>query len=401
MYKTMNKSMNKTISIIIPLLLLFTIIFVQPAVHVQADTATAVSVGTIDYEKLTMQIYYNNNSLIYYSTDKSTWEIADGEYDSTTKSLCMDISWVSASSEVIIYLKGDVATTVKAVTLPSQNSSFTVSFDKVEGEFTFDGTDDADTFEWRKSTDYYWNTVSLNESSASYIKFLATMEYFRVKGASIVIRLPQEKGTGISNVGTRSSAEKAISVTARGTAPTVKVNASKLTLTTTSAMEYYDSASSVWISCDGALSLEEIAPKTLYGNGAKTVTLLIRKAATTTSPYSKTQFLTIKGQAAAPVIGDSLDDVAYYYLNSKLVMQFNNASTTNIYEYTVVKAGADFDLASASWKSVTSTKLLTLSSSTAPDGCSIYIRKKGTDANTSTNIELVLSSAISSFTVDY
>lgn len=380
-------------------LILLVFICVRPAEPVKADGATAVSVGQIDYDKLTMQVFYNNNSLIYYSTDKSNWETIEGEYDSATKSLSMDISWISVSSEVTIYLKGDVVSTVKAVTLPSQNNTFTVTFDRVEGEFSFDGTDDADYFEWRKSVDYYWNTVSLNESSASYIMFLDMIENFRLKGATIVIRLPQKKGTGISSVGQRPSIEKTISITARGAAPAVKVNASKLTLNTTSAMEYYDPASSVWISCDGAMALEDIAPQTLYANGAKTVTLMIRKAATSSLPYSRTQYLTITGQGAAPKIGDSSDDVAYYYLNSKLVIQFNNASTTNVYEYTIVKADKDFNLTSTSWKSVTSNKLMTLSSSTAPEGCTIYIRKKGADATSSTS--LVLSSAISSFTVKY
>jgi hypothetical protein len=372
-----------------------------PTGNAFASGATAVSFGTIDYEELTLQVFNNNNSIVYYSTDNATWSEIEGGYDSTAKAYMMDISWISTTADVTLYFKGDIVKTIKSITLPMQNSSINIEYDKVEGEFTFLEAEEAEDFEWRKTTDYYWNKVSFTESTASYKSFLTTMENLRVKGAKLIFRTPQVIGTGSNNVGMRPSSEISITIPARSAAPTVKVSASKLTLNTTKSVEYYDADGEFWIECDGAMALEDIAPKALYENGGKTVTLLFRKSATANVPYSKTQKLIIPGQADKPTIGGSSSDVTYYYVNSKLVMQFNKASATNVYEYTIVREDNELNLARASWKSVTSSKIMTISKSVAPSGCTIYVRKKGVDENSSKNISLVLSSAINNFSVTY
>lgn len=370
-----------------------------PALIAKAETASAITFGTINYELLTMQVFNNNNTIVYYSTDNSTWTEVDGAYNGTTKSYSMDISWISNTSDATLYFKGDVFKTIKTITLPMQNNTFDVNFDKVEGSFTFNNAEESDVFEWRKSSDYNWQTVDMEENSSTYTKFLTMIEKFRVSGATIVLRLPQVIGTGVNNVGMRPSKEDSITIAARANAPTVKVNSSKLTLTTTTIMEYYDTTNGLWLECSGTMHLEDIAPDVLYENGATATTLKIRKTATTSSTYSKTQNLYIPAQKAAPVIGDSSSDVTYYYMNSKLMLQFNKASATNMYEYAIIKEYADFNVSTAAWKAVKATNVLTLSSSVAPNGCTVYVRKKGTDA--ATNISLVLASATNSFTVKY
>ncbi len=370
-----------------------------PSATAPAATAAAVSVGAIDYDGLTMQVYYNNNAIVYYSTDKKTWTELEGMYDNATSSCTMDISWLSAKSDQTLYFKGDTVTTIKSVTLPAQNTSLRVIFNAVEEEFTFDNAEEADSFSWRKTTDYAWRDVDIDETSASYAAFMDTIQKFRVKGATIIIRLPQVKGTSNTNVGRRPSKEYSVKIAARAAAPSLKVNSLRLTLNTTSAMEYYNPTSGLWIECDSAMSLEDIAPKALYAKGGSNVTLKVRKSATTSTTYSKTATVTIPGQSAPPSLGGSSADCTYYYLNSKLILQFNSASTANAYQYVIVKSGATFNGASASWKTVTSSKIITISNSTAPAGATVYIRKKGTDASNSA--ELVLSSAVNSFKVTY
>ncbi len=407
---TLNHNHTKMIKkggfLFLTILFLFGILAFQPKEQekvytASAATATAVSFGTIDYENLTLQVYNNNNDIVYYSTDNVNWEELDATYNSTSSSYSMDISWVSATGDVTLYFKGDSAKTVKQISLPAQNTDFAAEYDKVENEFTFTSMDDANYFEWRNAADYYWNKVSFTESSGSYQTFKDTIECFRLKGAKIIIRIPQVMGSGAANVGSRPSTEIGITIPAQLSAPAVKVNSSRLTLNTTSTMEYYDTDSGLWMECDGTISLTDIAPSVLYENGAKAVTLSIRKEATTSSAYSKTQKLKIPAQAAPPTIGGNTYDVTYYYLNGKLVMQFNNASSSNVYEYTVIRGEADFSVETASWRSVSSTALMTLTSSAAPEGCTIYVRKKGTDENTYSNISLVLASAVNSFTVHY
>ena len=372
-----------------------------PANKVLAAGASAVSFGTINYEALTLQVYNNNNNVVYYSTDNSNWSEIEGGYNSTTKAYTFDISWVLASADVTLYFKGDIVKTVKTLTLPMQNASIYVEYDKVEGEFAFSDVDDADYFEWRKAADYYWNTVSLKESSASYQSFLTTMENLRTKGAKIIIRTPQVIGTGAGNVGMRPSAEITITIPARTAAPAVKVRASKLTLTTTTALEYYDAASDLWVECDSDMAIEDIAPKALYQNGGKSVTLMLRKAATVSAPHSKIQKLIIPAQTGAPTLGGTSSEVTYYYVNDKLVMQFNQASATNVYEYVVVTGGNELNLARVTWKPVTNSSLMTLSKSLVPSGSTIYVRRKGIDENIAKNVNLVLPSAYNSFLVTY
>lgn len=366
-----------------------------------ASNAAAISFGTINYEELTLQVFNNENTIVYYSTDNTNWAELEGGYNKTAKAYNMDISWVSATSDVTLFFKGDIAKTVKSITLPMQNSSINVEYDKVEGEFTFIEADQSDYFEWRKTTDYYWNKVSFTEASASYRDFLTTMENLRIKGARLLFRTPQVIGTGSDNVGIRPSAEITITIPARSAAPSVKVNSSKLTLNTSKTLEYFDTEGNFWIECDGVMAIENIASKALYENGGRDVTLLLRKAATGNTPYSKTQKLYIPGQKEKPTLGGSSSDVTYYYVNSKLVLQFNKASKTNVYEYTIVRDGGELNLARSSWKSINSNALLTISNTIAPSGSKVYVRKKGSDENLSKKTPLVLSSAINSFEVAY
>lgn len=394
----MKKELRKLLLTPIFIMLL---LYLLPTLQVRAAEATAVSFGTINYETLTMQVYKNGNDIIYYSLDNSTWDELEGSYNNTSDSYTMDISWVGTNSDVTVFFKGDKCKIIKSITLPMQNSAITVDYDKIEGEFTFSDIDDSDYFEWRKASDYNWTKVSFTETSGSYQAFSAAMELFRFRGAKIIIRTPQVIGTGSGKVGTRPSSEVTITIPATTDAPSLKVNSSKLNINTSSAMEYYDAVNNLWLECEGTMSLEDIAPKVLYENGGNSVTLLIRKSATASNPCSKTAKIRIPGQAAAPTIGGNTNDVTYYYYNSKLVMQFNKASLTNVYEYTMVRSGSDLSYNSARWKSVTSTEVMNLSAAAAPSGCTIYVRKKGTDEDLNKNIDLVLPSAMNSFTVSY
>jgi hypothetical protein len=383
------------------MLLLVLVVCLTPSVKAGAEEASAISIGIIDYDKLTMQIYNNNNSVVFYSLDQSAWTEVEGAYNSTTESYTMDISWVSAKSDVTLYFKGGTIKTIKSVTLPMMNSSLKVLFDKAEGEFTFTNAEDSDNFEWRKASDYHWTTVSLDEASVSYQTFLYSIELLRTKGAKLLFRTSQVLGTSMNDVGARPSKEVTVTISARAAAPSIKVNTSKLTLNTTASMEYYDERTSLWMECTGTMSLEDVAPAVLFENGANSITLMVRRAATTTDTFSKTAFVTIPGQTGAPVIGGISAEVTYYYMNSKLVLQFNKASASNIYEYAIVKSDVDFTEATARWMSITTSKTMTISSSTAPEGCTIYIRRKGTDVSVTKNTALVLPSAVCNFTVRY
>ena len=171
----MKKYRLKGLRLLLWLLPVF-VIGLQPSGKVSAETATAVTIGAIDYEELTLQVYNNNNTIIYYSTDETTWTEVEGSYSTATKSYEMDISWVSITSDVTLYFKGDVNTTIKSTTLPMQDKYFKVTYSKADEEFEFIEADDYDYFEWRKASDYSWSTVSLNDTSSSYKQFISSLE---------------------------------------------------------------------------------------------------------------------------------------------------------------------------------------------------------------------------------
>ncbi len=393
----MKKRLERMYYCITAILVLLFLMVIAPTADAKAGTASAVTLGVINYEDLTLQVFNNNNSIVFYSMDQLNWTEVEGSYEAGA--YLMDISWVSTSLDATLYFKGDSNSSVTMVTIPMQNNDFNVTFDKVEGDFIFDNTDLSDDFEWRKASDYSWKTVSLDESSSSYRAFLNSVEIFRVKGAKLILRLPQQVGNALE-AGNRPSKEITITIPARADAPNVSVNAARLTLNTTTAMEYYDDATGIWMECTKGMAVEEIAPGVLHQNGSKSITLKLRTAATEKAPYSKTTLLTIPGQQAAPRIGGNTEDISYYYVNSKLTMVFNLASKTNQYEYAILKPGAEFDFAKAGWITVNLSKPMTLSNSVAPDGSTVYLRKKGTDASSARNISLNLSSAIVSFDVN-
>lgn len=376
--------------------LVMAIILTAPSVSVKGESAAAVSVGAIDYENFEMVINKNGNNIVYFSVDKKkTWNEVEGVGASgTATTIIMDISWTSASSDTQIYFKGDKEATVVSVTLPKQNSSFKVKFDKVDCDFTFSGNDEATSFYWRKSTDYTWTEVSFATDSASYKNFIKTIESMRFKGAKIILRTGQEKGTSAENVGMRPSKEVKVTIAKIAAAPSIKVNVVKMTLNTKESMEYYDSEKDMWIGCEKNMTIADIAPEALYGNkdGAKNVTVQIRKAATESRPASQSCVLVIPAQKAAPTVGDDSCDVRTYKSGTDFILCFRKASAKVQYEYCIVKAEDDFEVETAKWKTVKNTKEIKLSEKKAPAGSTIYVRVKGVAENAGKKIALVLAS---------
>lgn len=361
-----------------------------------ADNASQVEVASIDYNALELKLKPNGNSVIYFSTNKSTWNVLE-YYVNSEGYACTDISWIAATSNKTLYFKGGSDTRITEVTIPKQNT-IKVKFDKVDGMVTISNTEDAEYFQWRKNTDYNWHTVSLEEGSAEYKQFVSSLEQFRVKGAKIVIRTAQTPGTSAQDPGSRPSKEATLSITKRGNAPNVSVNMKTLKLNTTEKMEYSLDGGNTWKNCMKTMTLESLLPNTLYkdGKSAQAGSVLFRKIATAAVPYSKTQTLTIPAQKAAPTT------ISHYTQDSKyLFLQFSDASTSLIYEYTIVKPGKSFDPVKAVWKAVKKNTPIKLTKTSAPEGSTIYYRYKGITANISKGITPVLPSAYGSFKVTF
>lgn len=392
---------KKTLRILVPILFILGLLLVIPMAKTSAADAKPVSIGAIDYDMLTMRVYTNHNTVVHYSTDKTTWYEVEGNKTTENDAFIMDISWVNQTQDTTLYFKGENDKTIVTVTLPAKDTTFKVVFDKVDCTFDFQNCDAATHFEWKKDVDYTWNRVPIDVNDATYQAFLKTIDGLLVKGAKVNFRIPQILGTNANNVGARPSKEVTLTLAKRANAPSAKVNANKLMINTTTSMEYYHEAKKMWMECDKSMTIEDIAPSTLFRNGSKSVTLKIRTAATANRTYSKTAYLKINGQAGAPSIGDNSKDVTYYYQNGKLMLQFNKASKTEVYSYAIVKPGSTFNETTTPFTVMNTTKAKAITSATAPEGSTVYVRKQGVNENTSKAIALELASEVSSFKVNY
>lgn len=370
--------------------------------QVMADSGTEAAAQpvqpvSIDYEELWLVVDAKDNTAVYYS-DKAqkTWTEAiqdeDGKY-------YIDISWLKNTSAVEITLKGDLNEEVVSISIAARESKFKVKFDKVSGTLSFTSLpEEAQTLEWRKATSYEWHTATIEDAKDADSEFGQELEKLRIAGASIYVRLPQTAGQlnddGTFDAGKRQSKEVKVSITKRATAPTVKINGTKLQLNTTTAMEYSLDCGVTWIKASKNMAIETVAPEAL-GAGAKDVAVWFRKAATAKAGYSKTFVLEIPAQRVQPTVSaGGTAEVSYESKDGKFYLTFSQASKTSPYEYTVVKSGNTLDMTKASWKAVTSAKTISVSAKTAPAGSTIYVRKKMVSQTTTTDLQLASAAAV-------
>ncbi len=370
----------------------------------ETPTPAPVQAQSIDYDDLWLYVDPGENTMVYYSDkSKKVWSealIAEASSDAVRATgneglFCIDISWLKATSKGEINLKGDVNEEIVKVEIPARESKYKVKFNKGQGTLTFTSVPGGATyFQWRKATSYTWSdpvliTDAAKDGSGTEAKsdFCKELEKFRVSGASIYVRILGENGKntttmtdGVStttfDVGQRPGKEIKINITKRANAPKIKINGSKLTVNTTTSMEYSTDQGNTWKDTDKAMTLEKLAPGVLVTDvnpNPTNQTVWVRKKAKGTTPYSKPFILTIPAQDTAPVLGT---DFTVESQADKFYLNFLKASKANPYEYTVVKTGTTLNPAKTSWKSVVASKQIALSPRTAPPGSTIYVRKK-------------------------
>lgn len=370
----------------------------------ETPTPAPVQAQSIDYDDLWLYVDPGENTMVYYSDkSKKVWSealIAEASSDAVRATgneglFCIDISWVKATSKGEINLKGDKNEEIVKVEIPARESKYKVKFDKKNGTLTFTNKPSGATyFEWRKATSYNWSAPipieealkGGSEKESENSAFCNELEKLRVSGASIYVRIVGKDGeltttttdgtsTTTFDPGQRPGKEIKINITKRANAPKIKINGAKLTVNTTTSMQYSTDKGTTWKDTGKAMSLTEIAPGALVTDttSGTVQTVWFRKKAKGNTPYSKPFVLTIPAQRPAPVRDTDFTVTSQV---DKFCLTFPTASKANPYEYTVVKTGSTLNPAKTSWKSVISGKQISLSVKTAPPGSTIYVRKK-------------------------
>lgn len=300
-------------------------------------TASPVSLAGLDFNSMEITLDMNGNAILYYSTNRKTWNEADSTMitDSNGKNqMLYDISWVSMSGKATLYFRGNLDRTTCAVPIPAYNKKFKAKFDKTDGTFDFENTEGVEIIRWRKITDYAWNYIWAEHGKAEQeIKGVDTDPYYkkygitgkvqkledfesdvmrmRVKGTKLMFQMvPMARIKDVSD-GAPPSKEVKVSIPALKAAPNIKVNVKKLTVNSTEKQQWSTTRSSIdtnWQNCTKAMSIESIAPEAASGSAMQTV--YFRTAATSSASASKVTTLEIPARAAAPEAPFSYNPVA-------------------------------------------------------------------------------------------
>jgi hypothetical protein len=375
MYMNKTRIINRNI-LIISLLLILTVL-VLTLRPVKAEAAASISISEINYFNSTITLKVNDSdSVVYFSDSKKTsWETVPGEINSSNM-ITMDISWVTSSKSYVMTFKADKSTSVISVTLPKLITNFKATYNKVKSTVSFNNAGSR-TIEWRKKDSAVWSTVDTNTISTE-------LSYLNTNGATVYFRLAPVNGTGIGNVGYRSSSEVSIVIPKKSSAPSITINGSALSIAVKKGMAYRtvysDTSSSDWttISSTSNLLLKNIAAKAMYTNESTTqaeVTLQFRTNATNTTQVSGITTVTVPMQEGPPD-EDTYGITLSYTSSSTLSLQVKAASSTVPFEYTVVEADDELNYQTASWVTISSSTAISLNDDTAEEGYHIYLRKK-------------------------
>ncbi len=359
----------------------------------QTVTPVPVSVGCINYEESYILVNPGDNTKVYYSdSKKKTWYQLEG--DRVGDYFKMDISWISEKKDYQLNLKGSDDEKIVTITLPKYNGKLKVKFNKADGILTFTN-EDAKTFEWRKyASTGEWNSgvpVDMTKPDPNLTEFLQEIEMLRAKGGKISVRQPQVAGESADTVGKRPSRTVTVTISKRGSAPSVKVNANRMNLNTKDTMEYYidtvddqlqtpPETSTGWKTCDKKMKVSDLSENAIKND----IVVAFRKAETERAGHSKYSLVEIPRQASAPVTqvtGTVLSE-------KKFALKISDASYDKPYQYVAVKAGRSFDIDRASWRKVNKPKDINFSLRSYPVGSKIYVRLMGNNKSKKSDLKL-------------
>lgn len=350
--------------------------------------AKSVSIKEIDYEAQTITVKGDaSDALLYFSDGKQKkWEAAYGEWKNSEFTL--DFSFVNPKKAYTLSLKGNVSNTPVLVKLPAQKSNFSASINTIESSVSFSNQGSAASVQWRKAVS---GCVSSGWTTYDADSFKSELETLALKGAVLYFRTAQVKGDA-SGVGARPSKEVKVMVSRRAAAPSVSVDGSTLQLKGKTTMEYKKSSENEWKNFTNSnINLRDIVPEVLLGDGAGTsaseASIDIRTRQTTSKVASQIKSVKIAAQEKTP------DNFEFVYISqNKCAFNLTTVdkdkkesipapSSSNAYEYTIVKDGSTLDEASAKWTAITGTAQITVTSTNAPKGSVIYYRKKAATAD--------------------
>lgn len=362
-YHKQEGSNTSSIKIILKKTLVFTILLCivafNPATtkvsNADSTNMVNVSVNFVD-EVAYVTAGTGLSTKFYISTDnKKTWELLD--------SSTVDISTLLTTREKIIYFKGNKETNPAPLILPAENKTLTVAYKVASGEGRIEFTS-AQTVEYRKGANGAWKTATSPMPTALY----------ELKGATLNFRT-------VATTAVRAGKIVSVRVPKRPTAPSVKLDGSKLCITgmKTGETQYRVGDNLVWTTFTPLdKNTRTIDLSALLGGSTVTNTQIpagtieLRTVGTDKKVNSASKVIEVPMQSVmlgttASVSGSSLSIL--------------DTNTKTAYEYTIVANGKVVDLSTAKWTTVTSAKMVIIPKVAINDMVLVRLKSK-TDSTT-------------------
>jgi hypothetical protein len=318
-----------------------------------ATTVTPSSVNVdVNYleEIIIVKPGTGGSTKFYISLDKQkSWENLD-------PSGVVDISAMLSTKAVVVYFKGNRDTTAREFTLMAEPNYVTASYVINNGIGQVVSSTSGPAIEYRKGNNGSWRTASATMSTAIY----------EVKGATLYFR-------SIANAGVRAGKIISVKIPKRPSAPSVKLDGSKLLISGIKANEtqYFNPTKGIW---------EFLTTDTKV----KTVTLytLTNISAAANSPIPAASFEFRNNGGIKKVVSSvKLIEVPLQPVCPDTIKLVGSTltitdATNKVYEYTRMQSTALFNAASAKWTTIQANKAVIIPKAYVTER--IYVRLKST-----------------------
>lgn len=355
------------------LLLIFSVIFqgfITPKVT-KADSLSQVNVSVNYIEEVINVLPGSGGSTKFYmSTDnEKTWEMIE---DTGT----VDISTLLSTKAVTLKFKGNKDQTVKEVTLAAEDKSLQVAYKVVSGSGLIAFTP-VQNVEYKKGVNGTWKTASN----------LMPTSMYEIKGATLYFRTP-------ATVDKRSGKVITVKIPKKPSAPSVKLDGSKLSITGLKPGEtqYRVGDSTTWLTFNPSdTKLKSLDLNILLNSSAGTNIVIpagrieFRSKGNEKKLDSSVKVIEVPLQ---PVVPDSI-------ILTNTTLKITDSNTKRAYEYTVVTKGTTLDLEKAKWSAATAKSPVIVRNAAVGD--KILVRLKSTTDPTTK--KLLLASTYKEFIV--
>lgn len=334
----------------------------------KADTSyVTVAVNYINEEATVTST--NGSTKIYMSTDnQKTWELVDA-------SGVVDLSGLLTNKSVTIYFMGNKDTAATAFPLPAEDQTLKVTYSITAGVGSITTTATGSAIEFRKGSNGAWKTFTSPMSTAIY----------EVKGATLYFRTA-------ATVTTRAGKVVSVKISKRPTAPSVKLDGGKLSITglKNGETQYRVGDNMTWTTFTSTVSsVKYLTLSSLLGTTANmptaAQTIEFRSIGSGKKLYSSTKLILIPAQ---PIYPDVITITG-------TTLKATSTDMKKQYEYTLISKSSTLDLNTAKWTTFTARNAVVVKKASLGD--KIYVRAKSyTDSSTK---KLVLASTYKEFVV--